>query len=161
MRRLIFAGVAFGILAALHISSSTLTSADTKCKKTDPRTGVCLIVAADPGDGGHQGDGTEVVSIDGSGSRASTSACQLNGQTIPCEQDGGTWSNSNRCYLKLMSDQPPKSDPAWEATQLETSITASSPATQTPIPSGWPQRPARPHPRIHVSLLSKRSNPCA
>ena len=114
MRRLIFAGVAFGILAALHISSSTLASADTKCKKTDPRTGVCLIVAADPGDGGDQGDGTEVVSIDGSGSRASTSACQLNGQTVPCEQDGGTWSNSNRCYLRLMSDQPPKSDPAWE-----------------------------------------------
>ena len=114
MRRLISVGITLGILTASYISTSTLASADTKCRRTDPRTGVCLIVAADPGHGGNRRAGTEVGSISGSGSGASDDACQLNGQKVPCEQDGGIWSNSHRCYLKLMADQPPKSDPAWE-----------------------------------------------
>ena len=101
-------GIMIAILGAFSVVGGPVASADTKCQKTNPRTGVCVIVAPHPGrgsDSGDRGDG---------GSSGHASRCILGGEELPCRHRGGTWSNSHHCYLRRMLYQPPKSAPAWQ-----------------------------------------------
>jgi len=40
--------------------------------------------------------------------------CHDGGAARSCTSDLGNWSNSQQCYLKRLSPQPPKSDPSWQ-----------------------------------------------
>jgi hypothetical protein len=114
VRRLTVVAILIAIAWCFGAVGADTALADTKCQKRNPRTGTCLIVAPAPG----HGDGTVHrggAHSDGDARGATQpAACTLEGQKLPCAHRGGTWSNSHHCYLKVMSHQPPRSDPAWE-----------------------------------------------
>ncbi len=115
MRQLIAISALVAMLVTLGIVSPQTAAADVECKKRNPRTGVCLIeVTVLPGEGDNRGDLRRGEARTTSASDSRPTGCTLEGHKMPCQYQGGTWSNSNNCYLQRVSVEPPKSDPAWE-----------------------------------------------
>ena len=71
-------------------------------------------------------------------------------EPVPCEADGGYWSNDRQCYVKLVDPQPPKSDPIWQGQTVGGIYTCSVGSRGAPGPyaSFWsdsaPAGPAAP-----------------
>lgn len=78
----------------------------------ETRTQKCVLairVPPPPGQsGGAPGNGGPVSEV---------SACLHRGTEVPCERDGGWWSNDRSCYVKLVEPQPPLDDPIWQGQQ--------------------------------------------
>lgn len=49
-----------------------------------------------------------------SGTKAPERLCMDGGAARACTSNVGNWSNSQQCYLRRISPQPPQSDPAWQ-----------------------------------------------
>ncbi len=121
MRRLLTLAVVVAALASGLVSlGMTAANADTTCARTDPTTGICIIWVETPGSPGTPGDpGDEGPKDTGSGA-----SCYWDGSSqgikdpppgpVPCNKDGGYWSNSYNCYISLLEPQPPAGDPAWQ-----------------------------------------------
>jgi hypothetical protein len=101
---------AFVILAVGVVIVGSATSASAKpgppvtCQH-HTLAGVCVVTVGSPGHGGHPPT---------SGGGSGTQQCVDDGHTIPCTTGLGSWDAGLGCYLKLMSPQPPQSDPLWQ-----------------------------------------------
>ena len=78
----------------------------------DPVSQTCVIVVTDPGQAPRPGGG-------GGGGNGSTApaACTFTlvspTKKVPCSSAEGWWVQSQQCYAKAASPQPPLSDPVW------------------------------------------------
>ncbi|WP_235736797.1 hypothetical protein [Nocardioides alcanivorans] len=105
-------GCLIGIAASPAVADSK-----TVCQQTHPTTGKCLVwvVVEVPG--------SENVD-DGPKDTGSGQSCYWDGTKqgiskpppgpVPCTSEYGYWSNSYRCYIRLLDPQPPAGDPAWK-----------------------------------------------
>lgn len=108
------------LLAGFLIGAKTpAATADSKtvCQQQDPLSGICVVwvVVGVPGN--------ENVD-DGPKDTGSGQSCYWDGTKqgiskpppgpVPCTSEYGYWSNTYRCYIRLLDPQPPAGDPAWE-----------------------------------------------
>ena len=112
----LLSGVVATLLCFAGLLGGGTASAETTCQKRNPRTGACLIEVAVPG------HSIKEVSQQGTEPRrpkrsndAPAPTCVAGDRNIPCRDAfGGTWSSSHGCYLRPMTVQLPRSDPAWQ-----------------------------------------------
>lgn len=126
MRRVLTLAVLAILLAA--VSNTTAlgpASADTRCSRTDPTTGECLIWVDTPATAGPPSNaGNHGPKDTGSGS-----ACYWDGtplalnipppRPMPCQTEHGYWSNAELCYLRLATPQPDPGSPFWEGSYVD------------------------------------------
>ncbi|MBD3781364.1 MAG: hypothetical protein IE926_00190 [Micrococcales bacterium] len=115
---------ALGAIAVLLGGSTPALASDPPItcppgKVPSPRTGVCIIIVAPPGDNGGPGDQTGPGdSHVGRDKPVAARACVNNLVTppaeVPCSSDKGWWAQSQNAYCTARKPQPPLTDPAWE-----------------------------------------------
>lgn len=106
LTRLGLVGAVAAAMLTFGVAPRALADPPVTC---DPGTLFCFVQVDDPGAPGSGGSG-------GQGGGAQSQRCYWpDGREIPCSDPVfGWWSNADRCYYKLVSPQPPKSDPVWE-----------------------------------------------
>lgn len=112
--------VALVLTAVWLAGADTAADADTKCTRTDPATGKCLIWVIVPDD---DPDPTPAAE-DGPKDSGSGQACYWDPSKqgvvgppagpVPCKAAEGYWSNNLNCYVRQADPQPPASDPSWK-----------------------------------------------
>lgn len=103
-RSLAFVGALLVLVAlALRIPSPARATGGGPgliCQKIDPKSGICTVWVKAPGGGGGGKTGGSV-------------SCTSGGHSIPCQTSDGTWSAAHGCYAKVLTPQPPLTDPRW------------------------------------------------
>lgn len=79
--------------------------------KCNEFTGVCESDGETGGGGGGDNSGGDDNSGGGGGGNATV--CRMGAVEVPCSKNGGTWSSAYSCYMKLMTPQPPQTEPVW------------------------------------------------
>jgi len=91
---------------ALATAGLTATAVETRhniYSGTATQTG-----ESDESDGGGKGSGgSQNVGYEES------TVCRSGETEVPCTKNGGTWSGTNSCYMKLLDPQPDASEPVW------------------------------------------------
>lgn len=98
------------VLVACSISFLGVAGAradPASCSNFD-QFGMCIVSAGQPG--------TASTTPSGLSTAASVNAqpCTDQGEVVPCEQNGGWWTQSMGCYVSLLAQQPPLTSPLWE-----------------------------------------------
>lgn len=126
MRRLLTVPLLIVMIAAVTVLFvAAPANADTRCSRTDPMTGECLIWVDVPGSAGTPGNpGTPGPKDTGSGSSCYWDGREMGLNTpppgpVPCSTDRGYWSNEQLCYLRLASPQPDPGAPFWEGSYVD------------------------------------------
>ena len=107
---LVLLGLVAGAAPALAGSDGPVTCPPGSAP--DPVSQTCVIVVTDPGQAPRPGGG-------GGGGNGSTApaACTFTlvspTKRVPCSSADGWWVQSQQCYAKAASPQPPLSDPVW------------------------------------------------
>ena len=105
------------ILAMVTQPISVARAAPVECPGgyLNIQTQTCVISIVAPGTPRGQADSgqPDVVDQGGSVSACTNSSFGAN-EPVPCEADGGYWSNEKQCYVKLADPQPPKDNPVWQ-----------------------------------------------
>jgi hypothetical protein len=102
MRRVIVAVAAVTTLyGGLTVATSSAAADPPVCLQYDTH-GLCTVWAHSSGSEGRNGGGN-----------GGTSTCMNGQQPVPCDYNGGWWSNWMSCYVKAVSPQPPLTDPMW------------------------------------------------
>lgn len=105
-----------GCLIGISISTAAADS-KTVCQQTHPTTGKCLVWVVVEVPGNENVD-------DGPKDTGTGQSCYWDGTKqgitkpppgpVPCTSEYGYWSNTYRCYIRLLDPQPPAGDPAWQ-----------------------------------------------
>lgn len=116
----ILTSLALGALLAVSCGLSARADLGVNCptgQRFERRSQTCQLSLTTPG-GAQRPAGSLKPSKADNGSRT-VSACLINSaalgsSAVPCERDGGYWSNDQQCYVRTMKPQPAAGSPLWE-----------------------------------------------
>ena len=129
------------VFSLVGLADSASASPGAKCTKIDRKTQRCVAYADTPADPNPVRTSTK---LDVPKSRATK--CQIGDAVIPCRTANGVWSDRFQCYVKRMSNQPPKSDPAWEGHKSGALYWCTAPDDQDSMVVWLPSTPSLPPP---------------
>lgn len=145
--------LAFSILVLVVARAPSAYADDVSCpdgRTLDRALQICFISVTSSGSGGSgQPPPPDVVDQGGAVSACMNRAFGRN-EPVPCESDGGWWSDATQCYVQLMDPQPPKSDSVWQGNSEGAIYTCrgSTPGAAAPFAAFWsasmPAGPAAP-----------------
>ncbi|MGB8020606.1 MAG: hypothetical protein WCF04_05215 [Candidatus Nanopelagicales bacterium] len=138
---------ALAILVGLATPASAADPAD--CRYTAAGQ-VCEVHAVDPG---HNG----ATAPAGTSSPAKVTCADIDGKPIDCTSEWGTWSNDRRCWVELMSPQPPPSDPIWEDRTDGAIYWCQPPSLAGAIGGGHMLWAPAPPPQVNPSRLARQA----
>jgi hypothetical protein len=142
LRRAIISVAVGGLMLPLiGLVNSPSALAGGKCVTIDKQTRRCAVYADQPAESDPDRTSTK---LDLPKSRATK--CKIGDAVIPCRTGNGVWSDRFQCYVKRMSNQPPKSDPDWEGHKNGALYWCTAPDDQDSMIVWLPSTPGLPPP---------------
>lgn len=93
-------------LALVGVPAHSASAADTGVE-CPPKELDCDVKATDPKVPENPGDADQPA---GSGK----ATCEIDGKTVPCTTEMGTFNHADSCYWQLLKPQPAADDPVWK-----------------------------------------------